>query len=123
MFELHAHNQSAYRSEAALPHVLRRALEYMEDQAGQAIGIADIAQASGVSVRSLYAGFKDHLGVSPMARLKQMRLDQARARLLRGGASVTDVALGCGFTHLGQFSADYRRRFGERPSDTLSGCR
>ncbi len=123
LFELHAHNQSAYRTEAALPHVLRRALEYMEDQAGQAIGIADIAQASGVSVRSLYAGFKDHLGVSPMARLKQMRLDQARARLLRGGASVTDVALGCGFTHLGQFSADYRRRFGERPSDTLSGCR
>lgn len=123
LFELHAHNQAGHRAEAALPHVLRRALEFMQGHAGQAIGIVDIAQAAGVSVRSLYASFRDHLGVSPMARLKQMRLEAARSQLLQGGASVTDVALACGFTHLGQFSADYRRCYGERPSDTLAGRR
>ncbi|HHI5373152.1 TPA: helix-turn-helix transcriptional regulator, partial [Streptococcus pneumoniae] len=73
------------------------------------------------SVRSLYAGFREHLGVAPMARLKQMRLEAARRYLQAGGMSVTEVALACGFTHLGQFSADYRHRYGERPSETLSG--
>ncbi len=121
LFELHVHNQPRQRVQAALPHVLRRALEFMENNVGQAIGIGEIAQAAGVSARSLYAGFRERLGVSPMARFKQMRLEAARDQLLRGGASVTDVALACGFTHLGQFSADYRRCFGERPSDTLNG--
>ncbi len=121
LFELHQHNQPAQKTAAALPHVLRRALDYMESQASQTITIGDIAQAAGVSVRSLYAGFREHLGVAPMARLKQMRLEAARQHLLKGGVSVTQIALACGFTHLGQFSADYRRHYGERPSETLSG--
>ena len=33
--------------------------------------------------------------------------------------SVTDIALRCGFTHLGRFSVAYRTRFGESPSETL----
>ncbi|MFA5609961.1 MAG: helix-turn-helix transcriptional regulator, partial [Alcaligenes sp.] len=65
--------------------------------------------------------FREHLGVAPMARLKQMRLKAARQYLQQGGMSVTEVALACGFTHLGQFSADYRHSYGERPSETLSG--
>jgi len=32
---------------------------------------------------------------------------------------VADVANEWGFWHMGQFVADYRRRFGERPSETL----
>ncbi len=121
LFELHQHNQPAHKTAAALPHVLRRALDFMESQTGQPITIGDIAQAAGVSVRSLYAGFREHLGVAPMARLKQMRLEAARRYLQEGGMSVTEVALACGFAHLGQFSADYRHRYGERPSETLSG--
>ncbi len=32
--------------------------------------------------------------------------------------SVTDVALECGFSHLGRFSTRYRALFGESPSET-----
>ncbi|MFV2073945.1 MAG: helix-turn-helix domain-containing protein, partial [Thermoanaerobaculales bacterium] len=32
---------------------------------------------------------------------------------------VTDVANSWGFWHMGQFAADYRRQFGELPSETL----
>jgi AraC-like DNA-binding protein len=34
--------------------------------------------------------------------------------------SVTEIAMQWGFTHMGRFSIEYRQRFGERPSETLS---
>jgi AraC family ethanolamine operon transcriptional activator len=49
-------------------------------------------------------------------------LNAARNDLLRGDVStakVVEIASGWGFTHMGQFSADYRRMFGEKPSETL----
>ena len=39
--------------------------------------------------------------------------------LFRSGQSVTEVAYAHGFEHLGRFSAYYRERFGELPSDTV----
>ena len=36
------------------------------------------------------------------------------------GESVTEIAMQWGFTHMGRFSIEYRRRFGESPSETLS---
>jgi len=50
------------------------------------------------------------------------RLECARDRLIEaeaGDGSVTQVALDCGFSHLGRFSRDYQDRFGEKPFQTL----
>ena len=60
-----------------------------------------------------------------ITRLKDIRLERARAELLAGGdgVSVTTVAMAWGFTHLGKFSNDYRARFGELPSQTLRHAR
>jgi TolB-like protein/Flp pilus assembly protein TadD len=48
-----------------------------------------------------------------------MRFEYARQELLRGSARVTHIAFCCGFTHLGRFSVEYSRRYGEKPSQTL----
>ena len=56
-----------------------------------------------------------------MGFLREQRLLQARQKLERAastGESVTDIALGCGFNHLGKFAQIYRARFGETPSET-----
>ena len=51
-------------------------------------------------------------------------MELARARLGSGAATaVTEVALACGFEHLGRFSTRYRDRFGESPSETLRRAR
>ncbi|OXH85552.1 AraC family transcriptional regulator, partial [Burkholderia multivorans] len=59
----------------------------------------------------------------PMQYLRAKRLEHARELLL--GATperrIADIALDCGFTHLGRFALAYRERFGESPSDTLAG--
>jgi transcriptional regulator GlxA family with amidase domain len=37
--------------------------------------------------------------------------------------SVTATASACGFGNLGHFAKDYRKAFGERPSETLARAR
>ena len=56
-----------------------------------------------------------------MRYLRNARFERARTALLRAEPeeSVTDIAAAWGFTHLGRFAIEYRRRFGERPSDTI----
>ncbi|HJS32464.1 MAG TPA: helix-turn-helix domain-containing protein, partial [Alphaproteobacteria bacterium] len=60
-------------------------------------------------------------GVSPMQYLRNARYAKIRGDLVRadGEAGVTEVALRWGITHMGRFSIEYRRRFGESPSQTL----
>ena len=65
--------------------------------------------------------FRDSKGVSPMRYLCDARFEKVREALARAqpGDSVTTIAMSWGFSHLGRFSVEYRRRFGESPSDTL----
>ncbi|MCY1310697.1 Helix-turn-helix domain protein [compost metagenome] len=54
-----------------------------------------------------------------MERLRHLRLEAARERLLRApGLSITEVALEFGFANLGRFASYYRERYGELPSRT-----
>ena len=61
-----------------------------------------------------------------MQYLRQIRLDRARADLLNETEavnSVTEVAFRWGFMHQGRFSAEYKQRFGETPSQSLQRSR
>lgn len=59
-----------------------------------------------------------------MTYLQSVRLRHAHRLLLAASSkatSVSEVAQGSGFTHLGRFAQAYSRRFGESPSVTLGG--
>jgi AraC-like DNA-binding protein len=107
------------REKPALPRCVRRAEAYIEAHAQEAIALADIAADAGVSVRTLCQSFRSFRNSSPMSFLRDARLEGARKDLLAGGASVTNIAYRWGFNHLGRFSALYRKRYGEKPLDTL----
>lgn len=100
--------------------VVRRACEYIDAHADADIGLLDIAAVAEVAPRTLQEHFRDRLGVSPMARLRRVRLERVRAELLAGeGGSVAEIANRWGFGNLGRFAADYRRAFGSAPSADL----
>lgn len=108
----------------ALPRHLQRATGFIRAQAEQAVGVADIARAACVSVRALEEGFRRHLGTTPNAYLRMVRLQLVREQLqaaARDGrpVSVFEVAYRYGFFHLGRFSAYYKAEFGEPPSAAL----
>jgi AraC-like DNA-binding protein len=107
---------------AVRPGYLKRVIDFVHENADDAIGPVEMAGVAGVSARTLYDAFRRHCGVSPMAYLRSVRLESARDALAaraRAGASVTEVALDCGFSHVGKFARAYRKRYGELPSVTL----
>lgn len=109
---------------APAPLYVRRAEEYLEGHAHLPLTMADVADHVGVSARSLYAGFRQYRCTSPLQYLRDIRLQRVHAELQTPmpDLRVTDVALRWGFSHLGQFAAAYRRRYGEPPSATLRRC-
>ena len=104
-----------------LPRGVRRALEAMRANVGHDWTIAELAQAAGLSGRTLQRQFKIFLGKTPWTALSDLRFEAARRELLLGlpETKVMDVALRHGFSHYGRFSVEYRKRYGETPSETL----
>jgi AraC-like DNA-binding protein len=99
---------------------LRRAVSFIEDHLDQPITIRGLCEEVDVGWTTLVQVFREHFGVTPKAYLRTIRLNRARRDLLDAAPEgpIADVANRWGFWHLGQFAADYRRLFGELPSDT-----
>ncbi|SDU77856.1 AraC family transcriptional regulator [Jiangella alkaliphila] len=105
------------------PRVLRRAAAYIEEHAAEPITLTDIAAAAGVGARALQYAFGRHLGTTPLAYLRAVRLEHAHHALQAGdpaaGATVATIAASWGFGKPSRFAADYRQRYGQPPSRTL----
>lgn len=121
----HAHTYSDHLDHSAptpRPRTIQRAVNLLHDHCEEPLSTADVAEAVGLSSRALQDGFRTHVGSTPMAYLRRVRLHRIRDELLASDpatANVTSIALDWGMTHLGRFAQSYRVEFGEAPSDTL----
>jgi AraC-like DNA-binding protein len=99
-----------------------RALAFIEQNPFAPITVQELSQATRVSWRTLNYAFREHFGVSPKSYLKARRLNGVRRELVEAAPDekVVDFANKWGFWHMGQFASDYRKMFGELPSETLS---
>lgn len=96
------------------------ARDYVLAHRARPVGVPELCEQLHVSRRTLQYCFQDVLGMAPATYLRALRLNGARRDLSgRSAGSVQDVAAAWGFWHLSQFSADYRRMFGMRPSEAL----
>jgi AraC-like DNA-binding protein len=105
----------------AIPRDLRRAIDYMREDEGRRLSIADLVAHCGVSERTLHKHFRLFMEGSPLEYWRRHRLAAAREVFLKATSdtSVTEVATRFGFSHFGRFSQQYRRCFDETPSETL----
>jgi AraC-like DNA-binding protein len=80
----------------------------------------DCAHELGMSERSLSAVVHAIRGMSVQRYIRIRRLTTVRAKLAAHASSckVGDLARAHGFQHLGEFAFEYRKEFGELPSET-----
>ena len=119
---IHGQMRITAETTAAQPRTLRRAIDFIHENAHRDIGLSDIAAAIGVTPRSVQYIFRRHLSTTPLEYLRRVRLDRAHRDLLAADPAVDTVMAIAGrwrFAHPGRFSIAYREAFGTPPSQTL----
>jgi AraC-like DNA-binding protein len=98
------------------PFFLKRADRFVEEHIGEAFTVSQLAAHCGVSWRTLDKAFADFRGITPVAHVRNMRLDRAQRALDEGKLTVAEVATLCGFRSSTTFALEFRKRFGVPPS-------
>jgi AraC-like DNA-binding protein len=91
-------------------------LAYVRQNLGSPLTVPDLADRAFMSPSGFYAYFKQHLGSTPLAYVKRMRLDEAAYQLTRTDLSLDQIATNVGFANPFHLSREFKRQFGESPS-------
>ena len=116
----HQQNQNIKQSLQKAQRVVAKAQEAFIESAETPLTVDELCSLTHTSRRTLQNCFHEVLGVCPITYLKAIRLNAVRRTLKKTTNTMTiqDVACNYGFWHMSQFAADYRRLFGEKPSET-----
>ena len=94
---------------------IARAIAKIRTELTSPLRIADLSRAAGMSPSSFHEHFKAVTATTPLQYQKDLRLLEARNRLLDTGRSVTEIAFEVGYESPTQFSREYSRKFGVSP--------
>lgn len=89
---------------------------FIDDNIGKPLTLEGLARRAHLSPVYFAAMFRRHTGQSPMAYVRERRMEIARAHLARGDESVERIARRVGFADPFHFSRVFRRIVGASPS-------
>jgi AraC-like DNA-binding protein len=92
------------------------AVRWIRDNHAVSIRVDELAGMARMSSSAFHRSFQAVTAMSPIQFQKQIRLQEARIRLVADPDDVAGAAYAVGYESPSQFSRDYRRRFGAPPS-------
>jgi AraC-like DNA-binding protein len=95
--------------------LIGRSVGWLRHHYDETVRVDELARLSGMSVSSFHRHFRAVTAMTPIQYQKQIRLQEARARLIADPHDVAAVAFAVGYESPSQFSREYRRRFGVPP--------
>jgi AraC family transcriptional regulator len=95
---------------------LRRVVDYVEAHISEAISLADLATAAGLSRTHFAAQFRLATGCRPHDFILLQRIEAAKRLLLETSRELVDIALTVGFQAQAHFSTVFKRFVGETPA-------
>jgi AraC-like DNA-binding protein len=102
-------------ADSRLAH-LTRAIRWIRGHYSETLRVEQLAALATMSVSSFHRHFRAVTSMTPIQFQKEIRLHEARARLLADPGDVTGVGYAVGYDSPSQFSREYRRMFGVPPS-------
>jgi len=94
---------------------LRQVTEFIGDNYGREIKLAELAQVAGMSSFHFAREFKRTTGTTPHQYLIKFRVERAKALLARRDLPLIEVSLRSGFSHQSHFTRLFRRFTGTTP--------
>jgi AraC-like DNA-binding protein len=101
-------------ADSRLAH-LARAIRWIRVHYNETLRVEQLAALATMSVSSFHRHFRAVTSMTPIQYQKQIRLREARARLLADPGDITGVGFAVGYDSPSQFSREYRRMFGVPP--------
>jgi AraC-like DNA-binding protein len=110
------------KTSKALSHVraIEEPVKFIREHYHRQISIDELAELAHLSVSALERRFKKHLAKTPNQFINEVRLENARKLLIETQLPISQVAYQCGFSEPSYFSKQFRRLFGEIPSQMRS---
>lgn len=97
------------------PLRIAKAVHHLRENFDAPLSVADLAAVAGMSPSSFHQHFKTMTSMSPMQYQKQIRLLEARRRMVAEGERAGEAAFSVGYESASQFSREYARLFGVPP--------
>lgn len=91
---------------------INKVIDYIESHIAQTITLDDLALRTELSKYHFHRIFHSFTNESLYSFINRLRVERAAALLLSQSASVTDIALSCGFNDSATFSRAFKKRFG-----------
>ncbi|GJD15177.1 transcriptional regulator [Rivularia sp. IAM M-261] len=110
-----------YKPRRTVVEQIYQAKEILESRLDNPPSLLELAEEVRLSIYQLKQSFPKVFGKSVFQYSHQYRMERARLLLYEGNMRVADVANSVGYSHLGQFSAAFKRMFGISPRDCLKG--
>lgn len=90
---------------------------FLEDNYSRDINLKEIADIFNLSSRHISRHYKNITGITIFNKLQEVRLVKAEELLRETNLQVKAVAIKCGYSHLSHFASEFKKRFGENPSE------
>jgi transcriptional regulator GlxA family with amidase domain len=92
----------------------------MRERYTESLRVEELAQLANMSPSSFHRAFHAVTAMSPIQYQKNIRLQEARLKLLASPGDVAATAYAVGYESPSQFSREYRRQFGAPPSQDIA---
>ena len=102
---------------------IARAVAILRRRYAETIRVEALADAAGLSLSAFHVHFRSITSLSPLQFQKQLRLIEARRRMLSEGEAVSEAAYGVGYESVPQFTREYGRLFGQPPARDVRQAR
>jgi AraC-like DNA-binding protein len=94
---------------------VRHVVRWMRERYAEPVRVDELARHARMSPSAFHRAFHAVTSMSPIQYQKNIRLQEARLRLLRNPGDVASTAYSVGYESASQFSREYRRQFGAPP--------
>jgi len=95
---------------------IRLAVNWLRENLTKPILVEELSSLVGMSTSVFHRHFKAVTAMTPIQYQKQLRLHEARHRLLAGAGNASEVASSVGYQSISQFTREYARLFGAPPT-------
>ena len=102
--------------------LLGRAIRWIRGHYDETLRVEELAALATMSVSSFHRHFRAVTSMTPIQYQKQIRLHEARTRIVARPEDVAGAGFAVGYESPSQFSREYRRMFGVPPSRMRPRC-